>query len=876
VPTEDRLNVLLIGPPNTGKSTSAKLLVEDGRRILSIDEVIEWAMSSPPSLQDSQDAQVREKLFEVITKFDEHHEKLEAEREEEAKKKKMSFHKVPPASYPLDIDDIAYLIRRRSEQPDCNCGVIFDGCASRFLQKGNDIESIMTGLKAEKTAVLVPALAGRFGFTLEEKVSLGNAFGTVAALVSKGPEIDEQVAEFAETLKMHYTELREILVAKNEAAQESLKKAKDARDAAMNKVDAAIEGDEHGDQDAAAKVVVKEFETQVKEIESQLESYKAALASLDHALEDSQSSQRIKQIIVDMVECIGEVERVAAKILALSKSEDVKHRTKSPRKIKDMTFEPPERQDDTQNVVDAREDDVGASPVKAQSALDTQDLFMYLLPLPLDDVASPLTDPDSVPLQKLQAGVKGAVPLPLIPTEKPLPPPTFVQLVNQPQSRQPVNVQTNFVNTNFVILTPHPGTAGEHSELGTGAEMSEMGSRRPSKENKGSKGVGDLAGKRHSSSVGSKGSKVASDDISDANAEQTRWIIEPHGNQRLLLKFSAQKIDTFPANLAFEVVGGVHGNAPMSISAIGTTAYPSINKDPRNVFMRRIKQMPPSGYASKQFVVQKDKPGYYDFGPLLVGRSPDSRNPSTAAEGQTSALDNYVRQHIESFRITNNSLFKAHVDFELNSVIEARRDASGDAKSFDEAYPFIVEPKSLDLEIDETQEISVSCFPQREDTYKDKVVATVQHNPERIEFSLCALGSLPKVNVESSELDFGRLLLKQRATDYIKFSNVCALPVRWRLNPGEAGVPDHFDIECKEGILQVNEQRSIAVTFRAEESQAHSFSLTLQIGDNENFKPLEDNKQIQVRAEAFSVDVVPLGCQFNQSFTAFGIGPFVI
>ncbi|CAJ1341065.1 unnamed protein product [Effrenium voratum] len=50
-------------------------------------------------------------------------------------------------------------------------------------------------------------------------------------------------------------------------------------------------------------------------------------------------------------------------------------------------------------------------------------------------------------------------------------------------------------------------------------------------------------------------------------------------------------IGTYQASLGFAVVGGIHGNAPVSVDMFGTTACP----------------------------------GIFDFSPLLVGRNPDAR-----------------------------------------------------------------------------------------------------------------------------------------------------------------------------------------------------------------------------------------------------------
>eukprot|EP00913_Durusdinium_trenchii_P001829 g1695.t1 len=122
--------------------------------------------------------------------------------------------------------------------------------------------------------------------------------------------------------------------------------------------------------------------------------------------------------------------------------------------------------------------------------------------------------------------------------------------------------------------------------------------------------------------------------------------------------------DMYQTSLGFEVVGGIYGNAPVSIDVEGITAFPGISSDPRNVFMRRVKTKPASGYASKQYVASS---GIFEFGPLLVGRSPDAKDE---------ASEPYLKQHIENFRITNNSFLKADVAFSLASAAKWQFEAT--------------------------------------------------------------------------------------------------------------------------------------------------------------------------------------------------------
>lgn len=116
-------------------------------------------------------------------------------------------------------------------------------------------------------------------------------------------------------------------------------------------------------------------------------------------------------------------------------------------------------------------------------------------------------------------------------------------------------------------------------------------------------------------------------------AEQpSRWLIEPGGRVRLLLKFYSEEIINYQASLGFEVVGGVAKTTQrwspqataLKSQSTSRESRPSqasflefesvlrfdlrgISSEPRNVFMRRVKSKPASGYACKQYVASAGK-----------------------------------------------------------------------------------------------------------------------------------------------------------------------------------------------------------------------------------------------------------------------------
>lgn len=87
------------------------------------------------------------------------------------------------------------------------------------------------------------------------------------------------------------------------------------------------------------------------------------------------------------------------------------------------------------------------------------------------------------------------------------------------------------------------------------------------------------------------------------------------------VRFTSSSKGTFELSLGFETVGTGRRQA---LHVSGRCAFPSVNADPRNVFMRRVKHRPEDAVppVSKRFVASR---GRYEFGPLLVRKQAQHR-----------------------------------------------------------------------------------------------------------------------------------------------------------------------------------------------------------------------------------------------------------
>ena len=139
----------------------------------------------------------------------------------------------------------------------------------------------------------------------------------------------------------------------------------------------------------------------------------------------------------------------------------------------------------------------------------------------------------------------------------------------------------------------------------------------------------------------------------------------------------------------------------VDVDLSGACAYPQLQHDFRNVFYRKSKARPPSVAISQQFIISEE---VFDYGPLLYGRN---RKECLEVEDHTDRLTTY-KPHMAQLRMTNNGRFPLHVNFHLKSTTGAKGGGSP------ESPIFLIGPATMDLAVDETQDLTVYAFPSAE------------------------------------------------------------------------------------------------------------------------------------------------------------------
>ena len=389
-----------------------------------------------------------------------------------------------------------------------------------------------------------------------------------------------------------------------------------------------------------------------------------------------------------------------------------------------------------------------------------------------------------------------------------------------------------------------------------------------------------------------------------------RWIVDANSSVKFVVKFHSEEIFRLDSALNFEVVGG--GVRPFLLSCVGHCEVPTINSDPRNVFMNRIKTRPlEAPPVSKKFVLSRE---VYEFGPLLAWKEPALKEPlaEDADEKAQLAVSTTLDTNSENFRISNNGSFPVVVDFFFES---SRATEPHPAKGL-----FTVDPPNLELDIGDTADVRVWCFPKEVGTlFEDSLVATLKDSPFETKFDVSSLGAAPTVELtgdwtneaelletraeqllpppaeptvdeegnevpppavdpevqkEADELlekakairaepliDFDRLLLNRSEEKDFVVTNNGVVPLVWKLDASDFDSLEEFRVSPMEGSLMPGEDVRVVVGFSAIEEKELNPSVTVHWSDAEGGFESEQadrmySSTISIKAESYSIKAV--------------------
>jgi hypothetical protein len=217
-------------------------------------------------------------------------------------------------------------------------------------------------------------------------------------------------------------------------------------------------------------------------------------------------------------------------------------------------------------------------------------------------------------------------------------------------------------------------------------------------------------------------------------------------------------------------------------------------------------------------------------------------------------------------RITNNGKYKLEAAFTLASTLPTEDGGSGEKSPFrlgvrtekpkspesPESEKTVEWLDSMQLEVDETKELTVFAYPEQARLYKDEIVCLLKDNPNPTIFSIQALGAEPGVEVDQEVVAFDRLLLGKKLTKTLTLKNVCPIPANWQLG-GVTALQSEFSVSHTAGTLAPYQEQVVEVTFEAVQEDKFEPQLTLEVTDTEGRGVQQEARAIKLQAEAFKI-----------------------
>ncbi|TDH09205.1 hypothetical protein EPR50_G00084380 [Perca flavescens] len=308
-------------------------------------------------------------------------------------------------------------------------------------------------------------------------------------------------------------------------------------------------------------------------------------------------------------------------------------------------------------------------------------------------------------------------------------------------------------------------------------------------------------------------------------------LLSDQANGEVILKiwFYSASPGKFEQTFNFELLGT---QRHYQLFCKGICTYPSICKDYMTLFAHSKKVPQMEEGLHKVYMI---KPGYFEFGPLLCGKTRDRYK------------ENRYPENMERLVIHNNSELEAEVQFSFQHDSQATT--------------YLLEPPTMTLKPDQKQELAVWAYPTKLGQMKDSIVCSIRDNPELVIINVSCWGVRPELELESKHLRFDRTLLHRQESRSVTLHNRTALPVSWRLQ-GVEELGDEFSLLQDEGIISPNSSFPLSLHFRSRRPLNVKKILRLEVSDLEKILGIVHTENIQVTAEAYDIalDITPDGC----------------
>ena len=870
---KDRLNIILIGPEKSGKTSIIRQqMPKQYRGVVSLKNLLQWNLDNGhPDFTERIEKYKEEKKKE----FDElkvAHDKLA----KQAKTNKKLVVPDPPSEnmYNFISKELFFeLLQNRLNEQDCGIGVVFDDLNTDLLDSPETIIEYLEDFFVDENLYLA-----YFDFPKDKE---GLDVCHYIDWVNYIEELSPEYIRAQKKLARKKTSKQPVVAAKKpvESPKKEDENANTQNLQETKKTDKKV--DKRGDKKAKDQKAVKEVQKPainpevVKKFNEMFETFSKENAPLNSVANSSPKEltpeekaeyesfvQRMKNKFNELYdrrinppkeepqeEEEKEDDKDKKKEDKDKKKDDKKKEEKKDEKKKDDKKKE-EKKDEKKDA--KKEDGNPESPPEEEGAQEPQPV-VELPKFEMERKVVPIMFENCIP-QLLQSYLK-VIPDPKLhdPEELPIPPDEEYQTIKRPNIRPKHEMLENFtlksVNEKYKDL-PFEELLEKIKE---NDKKKEEYMKKKEAENVDPKGKKKPAAKKDPKAPAGEEDFVPEEILED----NARWVIEPNATEKAIVCFFCKDVSQKAQDFLFEVM--TYPPVEYKIKVTGQSEYPS---------MTTITSRPKQGTINLKGLNKKYEE---DFGYILITNDPNRE------------LEKYKTTNRKTLRFTNNGKYDLKVDFTFLSSMnfdglgfklpyipgqstDPNFEANQDPKAKggkppkkgeptgDQKTPFLLPKSSIEIKIGQTAELDVYAFPTKQTEYKDELICLIEDNPIPTRVLLTCKGAEPKVDLESDNIEFEKLVINQSRTKYLKMKNVSEVNCKWALT-GLETLPPVFKIEPVNGIIEKGKEISIAVTFCSEKQDKFQFQFNLDIEDNLGYGVKLDPKPIKLNAEAFEVSV---------------------
>lgn len=338
------------------------------------------------------------------------------------------------------------------------------------------------------------------------------------------------------------------------------------------------------------------------------------------------------------------------------------------------------------------------------------------------------------------------------------------------------------------------------------------------------------------SRFGKKGKNLGFEisDEFDLTRRTRHWSIDAKSEAVLTVKFDGKLIGQYKDVLTFCIHEAKSDIFKLPVS--GVCAYPELDRDFTKWFPKCVKKF--DGRSQNVFVTDSNE---FNFGSVLIAREKPAKGPGLYSQDVT---------------LRNISRFPAEVTVVLSEGIQKNTWCVKKPK-------FVIPPG-------ETYDYTLGVNPIVPDVYRANISFFIKDQPEPISLNMCAEGCVPKLELSTQVLDFGKLLLKQQMTLELVLSNTGKLPVAWRLK-GFQALGASFTLNATEGVIDRGSSK-IVVCYQSAKPMVCKKTLQIEVLDIDNTRVFA-TLPVQVEAESFDVN---FDFQYPRGLDHLNFGPLKV